>query len=216
MELEFLREIITNLEQIINDSDPISIIGAAAWIPAIVQLYWAVREKKEIKGRKISMQIVDSKVFSNVSIEKFGKHRCYHDGSSVVLLATNIFIPEKSFFVDRLFVELKLVNTEEKIIPEIIGNAIITKNNMATNHLQIPIEYDFNLHREIICERDNIRLFALFIEDYDICSIENIENIVFKLKGSEGVKTINLNECDICLYKNSNVILETNCYKSML
>ncbi len=47
--------VLNNILEKIDGGDVIALIGAAAWIPAIVQIIYSVREKKEIENRTISM-----------------------------------------------------------------------------------------------------------------------------------------------------------------
>lgn len=206
-------KIANNIMGTLNGSDIISIIGAAAWIPAIVQIIYSLREKKEIKNRIISMQLIDTEVFNGVSIYECRKAINSSKSGSVVLLATNMFIPEKSFFVNSFSVKLKLCNIDEEINAKILGNVDLAKDEFKINSITIPNEYNFNLHREVICEKDNIRVFALFIENYKISSIRNIEEISFLLKGTDDTKTIIIDRFNKSTYKESSFLLDESCYR---
>lgn len=213
---EILMEAITivkNVLETVDVSDVIAVIGAAAWIPAIVQIIYSVREKNETKNRTISMQLIDTKAFYNVSIYECGNPTNLSKSGSVVLLATNIFIPEKSFFVDSYSIKLKINNIEKLITAKIIGNVDIVKDNKQSNRLTIPIKYNFNLHREIICEKDNLRVFAVFVEEYSVMSDKNIEKIEFEFKGTEDTKIVTLDEESISTYVKCNFLSTESCYK---
>lgn len=220
MELGFVSEILKDAISIVKDvletvelSDVIAFIGAAAWIPAIVQIIYSVREKNETKNRTISMQIIDTKLFYGVSIYECGKTVVSSKSGSVVLLATNMFVPEKSFFVDSYSIKLKLENIDKPITAKIIGNVDIIKDNIKTNKITIPVKYNFNLHREIICEKDNIRVFAIFVENHNVVSEENIEDIEFEFKGSEDIKTVTFNDESLLRYIKCNFLSTEGCYK---
>ncbi len=220
MELGFVSEILKEAITIVKDvletvelSDVIAFIGAAAWIPAIVQIIYSVREKNETKNRTISMQIIDTKLFYGVSIYECGKTADSSKSGSVVLLATNMFVPEKSFFVDSYSIKLKLENIDKPITAKIIGNVDIIKDNIKTNKITIPVKYNFNLHREIICEKDNIRVFAIFVENHNVVSEKNIEEIEFEFKGSEDIKMVAINDESILRYVKCNFLSTEACYK---
>ena len=220
MELDFLSELLKQAIEIVKStldaidaSDVVAIIGAAAWIPTIVQIIYSVQEKKEIKNRTMSMQLIDTEVFNGVSIYECRKAINSSKSGSVVLLATNMFIPEKSFFVNSFSVKLKLCNIDEEINAKILGNVDLAKDEFKINSITIPNEYNFNLHREVICEKDNIRVFALFIENYKISSIRNIEEISFVLKGTDDTKTIIIDRFNKSTYKESSFLLDESCYR---
>ncbi len=219
MELGFISDIfnqaigvLNNILEKIDGGDVIALIGATAWIPAIVQIIYSVREKKEIENRTISIQLVDTKVFYNTSTNECRNHANLSKPGSVVLLATNIFVPEKSFFVGSYSIKLKLSNIKEPIIADIIGNVDIVNTNYQLYRLTIPNKYNFNLHREIICEKDNLRVFAIFVEHYNIMSDKNIEWIEFEFKGTEDTKKVTLEKESISTYVRCNFLSAESCY----
>lgn len=220
MELGFVSEILKEAITIVKDvleavdpSDVIAVIGAAAWIPAIVQIIYSVREKNETKNRTISIQLMDTKFFNKVSIYKSSNPADSSKSGSVILLATNIFIPEKSFFVDSYLIKLKMKNIENFIIAKNIGNVGIVKDNKHINDITTHIKYNFNLHREIICEKDNIRVFAIFIEENDTVTEENIENIEFEFKGTEDTKLVFIDKESISSYVKCDFLSTESCYR---
>ena len=76
----------------LEDNDIIiSALGAAAWAPALFDLFLKAKEAKDILERKIEMSVIDT------IIKKIND---FPDG--VLLLAANIYIPEKSFFCNNI------------------------------------------------------------------------------------------------------------------
>ena len=102
-------------------------------------------------------------------------------------------IPYKSFFVENYDISARLKSgvVVKAIITD--GSLTIHRKNNIDIEFGLPSEYNFNLHKEILSERDNIRIFEIMLIDSSVERIEDIECIIFEFKNSECKKRIVLN-----------------------
>ena len=164
----------------------LALIGAAAWIPTIYKNKEEKEEKERIENRKIEMNI-----FDYVLIDKVSKETCndIHVNGSLLMLAVNLYIPDKSFFAKSCTIKLDLVNGFSGY-GYIVDGSFKILNRKGTKKLNIPHEYNFNLHREIIHDKDNIRIIAIEIPNKSIQDIANINGIKFTLTDRKNQKDI--------------------------
>ena len=162
----------------------IGIIGAAAWIPTVVSYY-------KIKKRKIVGTIVDYRVIAEAEVENAEKTE--KANGTILILGLNLFIAHESFFAHNCKIEVKLKD-EKKYNGKIVDGTLIEKSNGVRSPFSCPKEYNFNLHREIIAEKDNVRIIPFIVENANFKSINEVQQISIVLEndsdGSKHSKTI--------------------------
>lgn len=189
-----------------ENSDLLSLIGAAAWGPSLFELWLRLKEKWAIRNRKIDVSTID--VFSK-SIEIDNKKSGF-----VLILMVNMFIPEKSFFIENATANIRFCGVGHKKI-KLIESSTISAVKKFDTPIFIPNEYNFNMHREIICERDNIRIIAFEIDEIANSNVGNIEELELVFEGSEGVKKVIITGKELREHENTKVLLKTH-IKEML
>ncbi len=181
----------------LEDNDIIiSALGAAAWAPALMDLFLKAKEAKDILERKIEMSVIDTII---------KKIKDYPDG--VLLLAANIYIPEKSFFCKNIKAVITLGN-DEKITTEIIGKRTLYESDNSNCYVKIPNEYNFHLHREILCNKDNIRIIALPLRGMNTTEPKDIKKIKFIFEGDESTKSTKIYSDELKFCNNSTFLNE--------
>lgn len=183
-----------------ENGDLLSLIGAAAWGPSLFELWLRLKEKLAIRNRKIDISTIDvySKI-KEIDNEKSG---------FILLLMVNMFIPEKSFFIEKAIANIRFCGNHHKKI-KLIESSIISVTKKMDIPILIPNEYNFNMHREIICERDNIRIIAFEIDEIVNSNIGNIEELELVFEGSEGKKKVVITGEELREHENTNVLLKT-------
>lgn len=159
----------------------------------VVALVPLVLEYFKTKNRKIYANVVDYNIITDATVHNFDDSECRK--GTLLLLAVNLFIPYKSFFVEtqEITAQLNSGTISKAIITD--GDLTINKNNKDFEFV-LPTDYNFNLHKEIICEQDNVRIFEIMLVDSTIGSIDDIKNIKFVFKNRECKKTITLETKD--------------------
>ena len=162
----------------------VSIVGAASWIPTM-------KKNSEIKKRKITGTIVDYRVISDAEVENAEKTE--KANGTILMLGLNLFIAHESFFAHNCKIEVELKD-EKKYNGKIIDGTLIEKSNGVRSPFSCPKEYNFNLHREIIAEKDNVRIIPFIVENANFKSINEVQQISIVLEndsdGSKYSKTI--------------------------
>lgn len=193
------------LFSMLNEIDPfLSIIGAAAWIPAILQYVESNKEKQKLADRKIEMSVFDFAITTNVCKKNFQGDLIY---GSLLVLAVNLYVPDKSFFAKNSHICIKFRESNPRYAYIVDGNFEMC-NGKITRHLPIEQEYNFNLHREIIHDKDNLRTIAIFIPDKEISCCNRIDEIIFTLSDEKNDKTIVLTKADFPIINNSTFLDE--------
>lgn len=148
----------------------ISLVGAAAWIPAIVN--WV-----GIKRRKIRGTIVDHRILENGEV--YDSTRDQTEKGTILMLAINFFVSYESFFAKDYDINVRLKNGGD--LKGILIDGKITEKSLdgGKGVFICPQEYNFNLHREIIADRDNIRILPMMIKSANFSSVDEIEYIEF-------------------------------------
>ena len=135
----------------------IGIIGAAAWIPTLVGSH-------KIKKRKIIGIVVDHRVISDAKVKNAaGVEKAK---GTILMLAVNWFIAHESFFIHNCKTEVTL-NDDKVYTGDIVDGSFVEHTDGVDATFLCPKEYNFNLHREIIAEKDNIRIVSLMIKNSD-------------------------------------------------
>ena len=189
-----------------ENGDLLSLIGAAAWGPSLFELWLRLKEKLAIRNRKIDVSTIDvcSKT-KEIDNEKSG---------FILLLMVNMFIPEKSFFIEKATANIRFCGNGHKKI-KLIESSFISAVKKFDTPIFIPNEYNFNMHREIICERDNIRILAFEIDEIANSNVGNIEELELVFEGSEGKKKVVITGKELKEHENTKVLLKTQ-IKEML
>lgn len=183
-----------------ENGDLLSLIGAAAWGPSLFELWLRFKERLAIRNRKIDVSTID--VYSEtkeIDNEKSG---------FILLLMVNMFIPEKSFFIEKAIANIRFCGNRNKKV-KLIESSIISVTKKMDIPIFIPNEYNFNMHREIICERDNIRIIAFEIDEIVNSNIGNIEELELVFEGFEGKKKVVITGEELRNHENTNVLLKT-------
>lgn len=166
------------------------LLAVCAIIVALVPL---VVEHIKIKNRQIYANVVDYSIVTNATVSNYDNTESAT--GTLLLLAVNLFVPHKSFFVEtyEIAAQLKSGTVSRAIITD--GSLTIHKNNKDLEFI-LPSDYNFNLHKEIICESDNIRIFEIMLVNAAITSKDDIDNLKFVFKNSECKKSIVLKTKD--------------------
>lgn len=162
-------------------------LSVLAIFVALVPIFF---EYFKIKHRKIYANVVDYYIIKNAQV-----CNCYDsekETGALLLLAINLFVPHESFFVEKYEINARL--TSGTISKAIITDGCLTihKNDNKDAEIIIPSDYNFNLHKEIICEQDNIRIFEIMLLDSTVENISDVESIEFVFKNSKGKKIITI------------------------
>lgn len=175
----------------------LSIIGAAAWIPIIVNsLIEAFRKIHFVYlDRKIISDVIETKTVNGEIIQKKGMN---------IILGLNLFIYGKSYFPHKVSCEIVLkdgpvhkANNYEGAIR--YNDTIKQPNNTITTIRYVfvfPLNVNVNINRSVHSNMDNIRILPFFIENLNLQSDENIKYIKIKFKGRFLTKSIILNSND--------------------
>ena len=160
------------------------LLAVCAILVALVPL--AVEHIK-IKKRKIYANVVDYSIVTNATVSNYNNTE--KANGTLLLLAVNLFVPYKSFFVEKYEIKAKLKSgtISKAIITD--GDLTIHKNNKDIEFI-LPSDYNFNLHKEIICEKDNVRTFEIMLVDSSITTKDDIDNLQFVFENRECKKSI--------------------------
>ncbi len=180
----------------------LAIIGAAAWIPALRINKQEKEEKEEIKNRAIEMSLFDFLLIDNTSKETYPGN--YYNGS-LLLIAANLYIPDKSFFAKTCTIRIDFCNGDSQH-GYIVDGTFRVLNGRDSKELNIPKEYNFNLHREIIHDKDNIRILAIAIPNREVQNMGNIDAIEFTFKDKHNEKHVVIASKDYPYINNSNFL----------
>jgi hypothetical protein len=147
----------------------VSIIGAASWFPVL-------SKSRKIRKRKIIGTIVDHRVISDAKVQNAsGVEKAK---GTILMIAVNLFVAHESFFVYDCKAEVQL--HDGKVYKgNIVDGVLSEKTSGTTATFTCPKEYNFNLHREIIAEKDNIRIISLMIENSDFHCVDEVQQIKF-------------------------------------
>lgn len=175
----------------------LSIIGAAAWIPIIINS--AIEAFRKIHfvylDRKIIPDVTETKIINGETIQKKGMN---------IIFGLNLFIYGKPYFPHKVSCEIVLkdgpvhkANSYEGTIR--YTDTIKQPNNIITNTKYVfvfPLNVNININRAVHSNIDNIRILPFFIENLNLQSDGNIKYIKIKFKGRFLTKSIILNSND--------------------
>ena len=189
-----ILELYSSMDQNNRITFVLSFIGALAWIPSIVQLVVQVFEKVSIHKRKIKMNIVDIQTLSSAKVTNAYNTKCLE--GSILVLAVNMFIADVSFFANEVYGKVYIGTTGKTVVKNacLVDGEIVAKFDVGEKILDIPDENNFNLHREIICEKDNVRVLPFMVEDVVNLSVRGIEKIEIIFEGKEKKKVVIKNQ----------------------
>lgn len=168
----------------------LSIVGAAAWIPIIVNYLIETLRKVHFVylDRRIIFNATDYSNINGKQVKRTGMD---------IILGLNLFVYGKPFFPKNISCEIKL--KDGPVHKASIYNGTIGYNDLATQqHHTINVSPNFNMsiNRSIQSNIDNIRILAFFIENLNLQTDENIEFIKIYFKGRFFKKKIILNSND--------------------
>lgn len=153
----------------------ISLVGAAAWIPAIVNLV-------QIKRRKVEGTIVDYRIIQDAKVED--STRTKKEIGTILMLGINFFIADKSFFAKNYEINVSL-SSGGKLKGIIVDGVLIEHNDNEEFLFLNPLDFNFNLRREIVPDKDNIRIVSIMIQNANFDKIEQINEVEFIFKNEE-------------------------------
>lgn len=171
----------------------LGIIGAAAWIPIIVNCIVEAL-------RKIHYVYLDKRVLYNATSIKYTNNVPTQKTGMDVIIALNLFIYGKPYFPRAITCELKLKDGpvhKGELFEGSLGYNDTAFAPPVHHSINIPANWNININRAIQSNVDNVRIFTFFIENLNVVKEENIEYIKIRFKGRILTKTIILrnSEC---------------------
>ena len=144
----------------------------------------------KVRKRTIFVNVVDYNIITNAKVSNCDNSESKE--GTFLLLAANLFVPDKSFFVEEYEISatLKSGTVSKAMITD--GTFTIHNNNKKDVEFVVPSMYNFNLHKEIICEQDNIRIFQIMLLNSNIKGIDEISSINFSFKNKGCSKNITI------------------------
>ncbi len=160
----------------------LSIIGALAWVPIVIEYI-------KIKNRKIQGSIVDFFCIYDTKLTSYdGKES---KSGTLVLLLMNFFVAKESVYVNSIDATVTLTSGTTASVELIDGR--ITVDDDSNNPIEevcIPDDMNLNLHREIIAEKDNIRIVPLLLINTTISNFDEIDCFSLKFNKSKQSKNV--------------------------
>lgn len=173
-----------------------TVAALAAWIPFVV-------ERISLKRRKLSATVVDYRIIEDASVfDSRGENKIT---GTILILVMNCFVTEKSLFAKDYKIKVFL-NEDTQANGIVFDGETKEKYNGREKILEIPVEYNFNLHREIVHDKDNVRVFPLLFRNVAFDSVTSIEKIVFEFKGNKETKTLIIEQKDIPVHNRMGLI----------
>ena len=171
----------------------ISIFAAlAAWVPFML-------ERWRVKKRIPSCVVVDYRIMDQGSVSDSNRENKI-DGT-ILVLALNCFVSEKALFAKDYTIEA-CVKKDTKTVGILFDGEIteiegVTKKKKALN---IPDEYNFNLHREIVQDKDNVRILPFLLKNVAFDDIKDVDYIKVTIKGNKETKILRIQQSDFPIY----------------
>lgn len=179
----------------------VGIIGALAWAPIIISF---IKEKT----RKINANLVDYRIIHSANVT--GANGEYLKGT-ILVLGLNFYVALKSFFAKRMEIKIKL-NSGVETNCELLDGDLMEHRDDGDYDLFVPNEMNFNLHREIKCGKDNVRIIPILAQDLNFNEIDEIEEIRFALYEGKTHKTVVVRYSDIPNFNRMHLI--DKCFKN--
>ena len=166
-----------------NGMSIVSIVAAlAAWAPFFFE-HWIV------KRRTPSCVVVDYKIMEDGGVSDSNRENKIE--GTILVLALNCFVSKKALCAKEYSIEA-CVRGETKTSGVLFDGEIKELN---TNRIMaIPNEYNFNLHREIVQDKDNVRIFPFLLKNVAFSDIKDIDYIKITFKGNEETKTLHIKQ----------------------
>lgn len=160
-----------------NWTEILSVVGAAAWLPVVFSFIFNCL-------RRIHVTVLDSRVLTNafgVAAERKQKKE-----GTILLLATNMFIKNATFFAKKLFVDVQLKNGA-CLKTEILDFSGITSNNSngTESTFDVSLKEEFNISRTLYPNEDNIKYIAVLVESANFSKVDEIDQINIRLCSSK-------------------------------
>ena len=188
---KIIQFVITNADAFIS-----TVAAFAAWVPFVVEYI-------SLKRRKLSATVVDYRIIENASVfDSIGKNKIT---ATILILAVNCFVTERSFFAKDYKINVFL-DEDTRANGIVFDGETREKDNGKEKNLEIPIEYNFNLHREIVHDEDNVRIFPLLFKNIAFNNIASIKKIVFEFKGNKETKILTIEQKDIPVHNRMGLI----------
>lgn len=156
----------------------LAIIGAAAWIPILIEIILKV-------FRRIHCVYLDRHIVYNVTNTSFDNGRMSQSTGMVLILALNLFVYDKPYFPKDIKCEVKLKNNavHKGIWRESVIQYTDMQNPPKMHRFIFPDQSNINFYRSLIPNTDNVRILPFFIENINMPSDDNIKSITLKFKG---------------------------------
>ena len=188
---EFIQFITNNVPAIIS-----TVAALAAWVPFLVD--WMT-----LKRRKLSATVVDYRIIEDASaFDSRGENKIT---GTILILAMNCFITGKSLFAEEYKIKA-FINDCTQAAGVVFDGETKEICNGGDKILEMPVDYNFNLHREIIHDKDNVRIFPLLFRNVAFNDIKCIEKIVFEFSGNKETKTLIIEQKDIPVHNRMGLI----------
>lgn len=191
-----------------NWTEILSVVGAAAWLPIVFSFILNCL-------RRIHVTVLDSRVLTNafgVAAERKQKKK-----GTILLLATNMFIKNATFFAKKIFVDVQLKNGA-CLKTEILDFSGITSNNSdgTESTFDVSLKEEFNISRTLYPNEDNIKYIAVLVESANFSKVDEIEHINIRLCSSRVfknifVKRITIKPEDFPTFNSSHLIDNVEC-----
>ena len=101
---------------------------------------------------------------------------------TILLLATNMFIKNATFFARKIIVDVKLKNGA-CLKTEILDFSGITSNNSdgTESTFDVSVKNEFNISRTLFPNEDNIKYIAVLVESANFSKADEIDEITIRL-----------------------------------
>lgn len=156
----------------------LSIIGAAAWIPILIEIMLKI-------FRRIHCVYLDRHIVYNVTNTSFDNGRMTQSTGMIVILALNLFVYDKPYFPKEIKCEVKLKDNavHEGICSESVIEYTDVQNPYKKHRFVFPVQSNINFYRSLTPNTDNVRILPFFIENINMRNDDNIKSITLKFKG---------------------------------
>lgn len=170
----------------------LSILGASAWIPYLIDYF-----KKH--NRKIQAHVFDFSIYPNMQTANADYTQIQK--GTIILLAVNLFIPLESYFVEEYEIKAYLKSGS-------VADAIILDGGFGSEPKEkfIKDEFNFNIHKGIINDTDNIRIIPIMLKEIDITDIDGIRQLNFTFKNCKRNKKLIITTEEFPIYNKNGFI----------
>ena len=118
---------------------------------------------------------------------------------TILVLALNCFVSEKALFAKDYSIEA-CIKVTTKTTGIVFDGMVTEKENEIKKTLTIPDDYNFNLHREIVQDKDNVRIIPFLLKNVMFDDIKDVNYIKITLQGNKETKTLLIEQEDFPVY----------------